>query len=141
MGYDYHWSGSHAGPLAPLGWIQAVAHHAAATGAGDRFILALGNYAYTPTSYCSLADCAALCTASDVVTTTEMQSCIFNVDDHFGAGRAPNCTVAGGTMFFDDTASLEEKVQAAADAGLGGVGHWTIGKEPDGFAAMVKKYY
>jgi spore germination protein YaaH len=141
MGYDYHWSGTHAGPLAPLGWIQSVASYAAATGHPAKFILAIPNYAYQPSSYCSLGDCPSACTGAVTATTTEMTGCSLNVYDHYIAGRAPSCMTAAGLQYFDDVASLEEKVAVARSAGLGGVGYWTLGKEPAGFFTMLAKYY
>jgi spore germination protein YaaH len=47
MGYDFHTIGTHSGPLAPLGWIDAVNAHAAATGHPEKFLLVLTNGAPT----------------------------------------------------------------------------------------------
>jgi spore germination protein YaaH len=141
MGYDYHWLGSHSGPTAPLGWIQAVVARAAATGHADKFILAVPNYGLAPGWYGSLTECAAACTGPMSETTTEMESCPFNVDDHYAAGRAPNCNSSHGLLYFDDLGSLEERVAAARAAGIGGIGEWTIGGEPAGFSDMLKRHY
>src|SRR5262249_34476576 len=46
MGYDFHYfGGDHLGPLAPKGWIEGVAAHAAQTGAPQKFLLGVANYA------------------------------------------------------------------------------------------------
>ena len=141
MMYDFHWAKSHAGPLAPLGWTKAVAEHAAATGHGGKFIFTLGNYAYLPDGFCTTTDCLAMCTGNFQTTTTELTTCPFNTPMNFNPGRQPNCSVAGGTMWYEDTASCEEKVAAAKAAGLGGIGYWTLGGEPDGFFDAIGKYY
>jgi spore germination protein YaaH len=140
MGYDYHWiGGGHAGPVAPLGWVKAAAAHAAATGHANKFILGVPNYGLDG---CRGKDCPAGCSGAISVTTNEMATCPYNVDDHYTAGRQPNCpAAAGGTLFFDDLQSLEEKVAAARAAGLGGVTYWAMGREIDGFFAMVLRYF
>lgn len=141
MGYDYHSIGTHPGPTAPLGWIDAVSAHAAATGRGDKFVLGVPNYGTTPTWYGTLSECLAACNGSYATQTTEMESCAYNVDTHYAAGRALSCASAHGSLFFDDTASLEEKVKAAKAHGLRGITYWTIGGEPAGFFEMVQRYF
>jgi spore germination protein YaaH len=140
MGYDYHWSGSHPGPLSPLGWIAASANHAASTGLASKFILLIPNYAYQPTSYCALGDCAAACTGPIATSTDEMTTCPMNASTHYSAGRTLTCMTVSGIQFFDDVASLEEKVSAAQTAGLGGIGYWTLGHEPSGFLDMIARH-
>jgi hypothetical protein len=138
MGYDFHSIGTHSGPLAPLGWIDAVNGQAAATGHPEKFVLGVGNYGTTPTSYCNSQDCITRCGGSYATTTDHMLTCPFG---NWTAGRAPNCPTGGEQLFFEDTGSMEEKVQSARAHGLGGITYWTIGGEPDGFFAMIAKYY
>jgi spore germination protein YaaH len=138
MGYDFHSIGTHSGPLAPLGWIDAVNGQAAATGRADKFVLGVGNYGTTPTTFCNTQDCIARCGGSYATTTDHMATCPFG---NWNAGRAPNCPTGNEQLFFEDTGSMEEKVQSAKSHGLGGITYWTIGGEPDGFFAMIAKYY
>jgi spore germination protein YaaH len=138
MGYDFHTVGTHAGPTAPLGWIDAVGAQAAASGHPEKFILGLPNYGVTTSSFCSLAQCAGQCTGPIADSTNHMQSCPFG---NFDAGRILNCDSANGQLFFDDTQSLEQKVQSAKNHGLGGITYWNVGNEPDGFFDMIQKYY
>ena len=141
MAYDFHHPCcTHPGQVAPLGWVQDVTAHVASVAGADthKFILGLPNYGFA----CATSkDCAAACKSAIVTTTDEMTTCTLN-NNAWIAGRAPHCTTAdGSTIYFDDTASLEEKVKSASDHGLGGITEWTVGNEPDGFFAMVKKYY
>lgn len=138
MAYDFHSIGTHAGPVSPLGWVDAVAAYAATTGHVERFILGMPNYGVTPTWYGTLSDCATVCGPGYATTTDHMATCPFG---NFAAGRAPNCTSPNGDLFFDDLGSLEEKVQVARSRGLRGVTYWTIGGEPPGFFEMVRTYY
>ena len=141
MGYDFHGIGSpHGGPTAPLGWIDAVGAYVAGLGRPEKFVLGVPNYGLTPSYYCALGDCAAECTGPIAESTDEMQSCPFN-EGNWAAGRVLNCDSPYGRLYFDDTASLEEKVQTARNHGLGGVTYWTLGSEPPGFFTMIESYY
>lgn len=138
MGYDFHTSGTHPGPVAPLGWVQTLVAYAASI-APDHFILALPNYGVTPTWYGDSVTSAHACAGAMRMTTDHMASCAYG---HFEAGHAPNCeNAAGETIYFDDLESLAAKVAAARAAGLAGISSWTLGGEPDGFFAMVRQSY
>jgi spore germination protein YaaH len=156
MGYDFHYLGSHPGPVAPLGWIKQVLAYINTIGGGTRsgkFILGLPNYGLsgndngTTTWFGSSMDAINLLGGSYSVTSTHMNACpLTNGDLTMVSGRAPNGNVANGHLFFDDIASHEEKVKAAQAAGLGGITYWTIGGEPDRpgpktFFEMVRGYF
>jgi glycosyl hydrolase family 18 (putative chitinase)/purple acid phosphatase-like protein len=156
MGYDYHYLGSHPGPVAPLGWIKQVLAYIGTIGGGARagkFILGLPNYGLagsdgaTTTWFGSSMDSIALAGAGYAIATDHMASCPLTNGLTVAPGRAPNvAATAKGHLYFDDLASHEEKVAAAAAAGLGGVTYWTIGGEPDRpgprtFFQMVRAYY
>lgn len=149
MGYDYHYEqGPHGGPVAPLGWIREVVSYIGSIDGGrrrDRFILGLPNYGLVGTTLCNPSlRCLELAGEGYRTTTDHMDRCDLG---EAAAGRAPNRTLADGeVMFFDDIASLEEKVEAAAEGGLGGVAYWSIGGEPDRpgprtFFEMVRSHF
>lgn len=140
MGYDFHYvGGDHLGPLAPLGWIRAVFQHAQATGRGDRFILGVPNYAIGASWYADTRDAIALCQGAYATTTDHMLTCPYGV---FEAGRSPHCTTADhGEIWFDDVASMEEKVAVAQSYGARGVTYWTLGDELPGFFDMIRRHY
>jgi spore germination protein YaaH len=138
MGYDFHTPSTHAGPTAPLGWIEAVADHAAATGRAERFLLGLPNYGVAPGFFAPLGICAAACDGPVAETTDHMASCPFG---SYAAGRAPNCASSHGALFFDDSASLVEKATAARARGLGGITYWNVGNEPPGFFDDLRAVY
>ena len=139
MGYDYHYlGGDHQGPVAPLAWVDAACAYAASTGSAAKFILGIPNYGIGPNFSCDGVGCDAACGGSYSTVDTHMASCPYGT---FAAGRAPHCAYGGGTLYFDDLASQEEKVQAAHNHGLGGVTYWTIGREHAGWFDMVRRYY
>ncbi len=139
MVYDFHTIGTHAGPTSPVGWADAVAVEVGKTGHPERFRLGLPNYGVTPTTACyTLSTCVPMCTGPIATTTDHMLTCPFGT---FTAGRSLNCQTNSGQLFFDDSASLAEKVQVAVARGIGGVTYWNVGGEPDGFFDMVRTYF
>lgn len=156
MGYDFHYLGNHPGPVAPLGWLQQVFAYIATISSGtvkQKFILGMPNYALggsdtgvTTWSGTSM-DAINLLGGSYTSTTTHMSVCPLTNGVTMASGLAPNGTSSvDGHVYFDDLASLEQKVAAAQTAGLGGVTYWTIGGEPDrpgtrDFFTMVRAYY
>ncbi len=138
MGYDFHNVNTHPGPTAPLGWIDAVARNAAASGHPEKFVLGLPNYGLTTGWFTTLAKAPAACTGPIATTTDHMFTC---PNGNFDAGRAPNCDSAHGHIFFDDLPSLEERIAKAQARGLGGITYWTVGDELPGFFDLVKKYF
>jgi spore germination protein YaaH len=137
MGYDFHNVGTHAGPTAPLGWIEIVAANAAAIDPG-KFILGLPNYGLGTGTFCVLDQCAKKCTGPIAGTTDHMSTCPLG---DFAAGRILNCDTAAGRLYFDDAASLGEKAAAAQQHKLRGIGYWSVGGEPADFWGTLRKYY
>ena len=140
MGYDFHTIGTHAGPTAPLAWIDAVNARVASTGHPEKFLLGLPNYGVSPNGACQLADCAARCNSAIATTTMHMQGCPSGA--YYTPGeRILSCNSDIGVLHFDDTMSLQAKVASARSRGLAGVTYWNLGGEPAGFFQMVRGYY
>jgi spore germination protein YaaH len=154
MGYDYHYEGGdHAGPTAPLGWIQHFIDQVATIDGGrrsSRFILGLANYGlYGPPSGAPVQGCEPMARCFDLfcgdyeTTTDELGQCSGGSD----SGRSPNVLLPDGErLYFEDLASLEEKVAAARAGGFGGITYWGIGGEPETpgpltFFQMVRSHF
>jgi spore germination protein len=138
MGYDYHTVGDHLGPIAPKGWIDHTFARAKATGRGDRFIIGLANYAIGNGWWTSSNDAKSHCTGPIATTTTHMATCPFGHED---PGRVLSCNTAQGALWWEDVASMEEKVQVAVSYGARGITYWSIGDELPGYFAMARKYF
>jgi spore germination protein YaaH len=139
MGYDYHSTDSHQGPLAPLGWLEAVFRHAASTGRPERFILGVANYAVGSGFYTDAILAPGLCTGPIETTTDHMSGCSFGKE---APGRAPHCNTASvGPIWFEDLPSMEEKLAAARRGGLRGVTYWTLGGELPGYFDLARRYF
>jgi spore germination protein YaaH len=143
MDYDYHWfSGDHIGTQAPLGWVDAAFARAETTGHADRFMLGIPNYAIGAGWWATTRAAMALCLGPVARDDTHMASCPYNVDTHYAGGLTPHCDTADhGTIYFEDLASMDEKLQVAVAHHARGATYWTLGDELDGFFALVHKYF
>lgn len=139
MGYDFHFlGGDHLGPIAPKGWISDIVTRVQSLGAPEKYVLGIANYGIGAGWYTSAKDAASRCTTPRAMTTDHMASCPLG---HQDGGLAPHCATAQGDVWFEDTASMGEKAQLAKAHGLGGVGVYAMGDEPDGFFdAMTAAY-
>jgi chitinase len=150
MAYDYHYEGgTHVGPISPLGWVDAELDQIHAVDGGQRagmFLVGLPNYGLIgpevdPGGYGFVrvcepsASCLGLLQGGYDETTAHMSRCTIPAKRSYAAGRAPNAALPGGDrLFFEDLGSLDEKLAAAAERGMGGVTYWAVGGEPGGDA-------
>jgi spore germination protein YaaH len=146
MAYDFHYEGdSHAGTVAPLSWVEHCAAYAGAIDGGRRrskFLLGLPNYGLVgpeaPRPGGEVTTCETSLGCADLVGgvyaahTDHMARCPSRDGEDIDAGRSPNGVLpSGDRVFFEDLGSLEERVEVAESAGLGGITYWAIGGEPD----------
>jgi spore germination protein len=126
MGYDYHWSTSAPGPVAPIGWIRDVLRYAKTQIPAEKIILGVPLYGYdwvgkhgTPVSWLQvfrLASRYGIRPRFDAAS----QSPWFTYTDAVGRGH---------TVWFENGPSTQAKFQAAQRAGIGGVYVWVFGYE------------
>jgi spore germination protein YaaH len=159
MNYDYHYEdGAHVGPLAPLGWVEEnldLIHGIDGGRRAGKFLLGLPNYGLigpdeAPDGQGIVRTCAPTSRCRELFqgayeeTTAHMGRCTASGGQRYAAGRTPNVALAGGErLFFEDLASLDERIVAGIRRGLGGVTYWTIGGEPggDAFFALIRARY
>jgi hypothetical protein len=121
MAYDYHWSTSAAGAIAPLDWLDKVAADAERL-LGSKAMIGLPWYGYDWLGTAGLAVTYAQAIA-------KAQSAGVSI------ARDPNgeasYTYDGRTVYFQDAESYRRKVQAilAKHGGIGGFAHWRVGAE------------
>jgi chitinase len=140
MAYDFHYmGGDHLGPLAPKGWVSAVVERVESLGSPEKYVLGVANYGIASGWYTTAKDAAKRCSGgTHSMSTNHMASCPLS---HAEAGLAPHCSTSNGEVYFEDVASMGEKVSMAKAHGFGGVGYWTMGDEMDGFyAAMMQQF-
>jgi spore germination protein len=126
MGYEYHWSTSPPGPIAPIGWIRAVLRYAKSQIPARKIILGVPLFGYdwvdgygTPVSWLQAFRLAER----------------YGIRPHFdAAAQSPWFTYTDSSgrrhvVWFENGPSAEAKFQAAAEAGIGGVYLWIYGLE------------
>lgn len=139
MGYDYHYmGGGHIGPLAPRGWIADVVAYVSGIGDSSKYVLGVANYGIGNGWYGAITEAIAKCGGRYQTEDRHMAGCPLGKRE---AGRSPSCASDIGTLFFEDVGSIAEKAALAKEAGLGGVGYWTVGKEPNGFFDAIRAAY
>ncbi len=140
MGYDWHYlGGDHLGPLAPIGWIDNAGAYLEQKGIADRALLGIANYGIGTNWYADSASVVSQCLAGSYRTTTNhMLTCPYGVRT---AGVSPHCTTARGDVWFEDLASVAEKVQVARKHGLRGITYFELGGELPGFFDTVRAAY
>jgi spore germination protein YaaH len=138
MGYDFHNINTHAGPTAPIGWIDAVMKQVDAAGHPEKFILGIPNYGIGNGFFEALGDAPGKCTSPAENGADHMASCSLG---SYNAGTVMRCPTANGELYFDTLASLEEKVNLAATHKLGGITYWMAGGELPGFFDMIRKHF
>jgi spore germination protein len=136
MAYDYHWSGSTAGPVAPMPWVRDVLTYAKSQMPAEKIVLGI------PVSgYDWVGDQAEVVTwiqcygrAQHFHATLQWdrlsQSPSFKYTDE--QGRAHE-------VWFENAESTALKLQAAKAAGIRGVFLWMISSEDDRTWSTVHK--
>jgi spore germination protein len=125
MAYDHSWSGSDAGPVAPLTWVREVVAYAAQSVPKDKLMLGLATYGYdwVGEQGTDLQATEALELARRVGATPEW--------DVGSAAWTFSYEQDGQqhTVWFEDARSLAAKQQVAVDQGIRGVAIWALGGE------------
>jgi spore germination protein len=127
MAYDYHWSTSAPGAIAPLDWLDQVAAYAESTIAGSKIMMGLPWYGYDwPSS-------GAATTATFAIAQQTMLANNATALRDAASGE-PYFSYSGHTVYFQDAAGYAKKLDLLKQkhAGIGGFAHWAAGQEdPD----------
>jgi spore germination protein YaaH len=127
MAYDYHWSTSAPGAIAPLDWLDQVAAYAEQTIAGSKIMMGLPWYGYDwPAS--GGAASASFASAHQTILTNNA-----TVQRDAASGE-PYFSYSGHTVYFQDAAGYAKKLDLLKQkhSGIGGFAHWAAGQEdPD----------
>ncbi|MFY9806767.1 MAG: glycosyl hydrolase family 18 protein [Pseudonocardiaceae bacterium] len=128
MAYDYHWSGSTPGPVAPMPWVREVLAYAKTQMPADKIVLGV------PVSGYDWVDGHA-----EVVTWIQCygRTKAFNATvqyDRLSESPSFKYTDAQGRaheVWFENAESTATKLEAAKAAGIRGVYLWMISSEDD----------
>lgn len=121
MCYDYHWSGSEAGPIGPLGWLREVVQYALSTIPREKIVIGVPFYGYRwlGRNGVGLAFRQALETAKNVNTDV-----FFSEEDaeyHYSYGSYE--------VWFQGAKSVELKASTVLSYGIDKIAAWRVGQE------------
>lgn len=122
MAYDKHYSGSLAGAIAPLDWLENVASYASSAIPSGKAIIGLPWYGYDWSG--TSARTIVYPDAMNLAATKGAQV------SHDVSGEA-TFTYEGRTVFFQDAQAYAKKVEmiAAKFPRIAGFAHWRVGAE------------
>lgn len=122
MAYDYSWSTSAAGPIAPLGWIDSVTGYATSVIPAAKVIVGMPFYGYdwVGTSGRGIDYAQAM-------ETAKANNATITRDANF----EPTYTYSNHTVFFQDATSYAKKIEILKQKypNVGGFAHWAAGQE------------
>ncbi|HEX5115359.1 MAG TPA: glycosyl hydrolase family 18 protein [Pseudonocardiaceae bacterium] len=138
MGYDYHWSTSPPGAIAPIGWINSVLAYARTQIPPDKIVLGIPMYGYD-----WVGNQGASVTWQQAVRLAQRHHVPITYDK---ATQSPwfRYTDSAGTVhevWFENAASVAAKLSAARAAGAGGVFLWLYGPEDTGMWPALHQAY
>ncbi|HVL80570.1 MAG TPA: glycosyl hydrolase family 18 protein [Actinomycetota bacterium] len=125
MAYDYHWSTSTAGPVAPLAWVDDVARFTASAIAPSKVQLGMPLYGYD-----WLGSSGEGLVHQDVEARRVKYGATRRWDD---TAKAPwySYSVNGSTrtVYYEDRESIKAKIPVVSRYGLAGAATWRLGGE------------
>jgi spore germination protein YaaH len=132
MAYDYHYSGSDPGPIAPLDWLDKVVTYAEGVIPASKIIVGLPLYGYDWSSV------GAGATASYTSATLVAQNNGVTVQ-HDANGEA-NYTYNGHVVYFQDATSYAKKIDLLKShhGGIAGIAHWAVGVEDPAIWGVIR---
>lgn len=121
MCYDYHWSGSEAGPIGPLGWMKEVITYALSTIPREKIVIGIPFYGYR-----WLGRRGVGLTFKQAVETAKK----FNAKVLFSEEDAEYYySYDSYKVWFQGAKSVEMKVSTILSYGIDKIAAWRIGQE------------
>jgi spore germination protein len=123
MAYDYSWSGSEAGPITPLDWLDRVTAYAETTIAPEKIIVGLPFYGFD-----WVGTSGQTVTYSSATKLAQANGATIVRDAN---GEATFTYGGNHTVYFQDAASYQTKVDLLRQkhASIRGVAAWCAGQE------------
>lgn len=123
MAYNFHWSGSVAGPITPLGWLDQVVTYAETQIPAEKIIVGLPWYGYD-----WLATQGKSVLYTDAIAIAQQNGATIERDASSGEATF---TYSGRTVFFQDATAYTTKTDniVARHSRIGGFAMWRAGGE------------
>lgn len=132
MTYDYHWSTGSPGPIAPLGWDEAVINFAKTRVTSEKIYLGLASYGWNwgtgTASEVSHSAAVQLASAQGATITWTAPD-----EDGYSVGPAPHFSYTEGgitrQVWFEDATSWSPKLDLVNSQAIRGINIWRLGTE------------
>jgi len=140
MAYDFSWQASTPGPIAPLYWDEQILKYATLVMPTSKILLGLAAYGYDwNTTTVGLATGFSLNKIDSMITQYHV------IPSWDSTDSAPYFTYtdAGGnshTVYYENQASIEPKLNLASQFGVAGVAIWHAGSENQAFLNAVQAW-
>ncbi|MDQ0189925.1 peptidoglycan-binding protein [Alicyclobacillus cycloheptanicus] len=140
MAYDDSWQGSAAGAIAPLYWDEQILKYATSTMPKSKILLGIGAYGYdwntTTGGYAaadSLSQVDALIAKDQITPSWDATDAVpyFNYTDASGDQH---------TVYYENQASIQQKLNLAASYGVAGIAIWKAGLEDQGLENALQSW-
>ncbi|MFW5998727.1 MAG: glycosyl hydrolase family 18 protein [Halanaerobiaceae bacterium] len=138
MTYDFHWSTGPAGPIAPIDWVENNIEYALEYIPEDKLIMGVANYGY---SWPSEGDEGQDISAKEALSLAKENEVEVNWDDSAKSSyfeyQDQNDSYE---IWFEDSKSLEYKLDLVEKYDLKGIGIWRLGNsEPEFWEVISNK--
>jgi spore germination protein YaaH len=135
MTYDFHWSTSKPGPIAPIGWYEKNVKYAIdKCGGPHKVIIGIGCYGYDWTP----GKDAETITYVDAIVRAEHHGVKILYDD---AAQAPHYKYDNHEVWFENEKSTAAKLDIVAKYHPAGIALWRLGQEqPEIWPIIAKKF-
>jgi len=131
MAYDYHWSTSAPGAIAPLSWLDQVAAYAESAIPAAKIVVGLPWYGYdwVGSNGTGVVYSGAMSTAAANGATIARD-----------ANNEATYTYADHVVYFQDAAAYQSKTDLLRQKhpGIAGFAHWRTGSEDPGFWTVIE---
>ena len=137
MTYDYHWSTSEAGPIAPLDWVDQVLAYAATVVPPEKTYLGVPFYGYDWTGSTGEPLNWRQATKLASQNNAELQRDASSGEAWFTYGDGRH------TAYFNDAETLRQRLQSAFERhpALAGVAIWALGGEdPENWSVLDQAF-
>lgn len=128
MTYDYSWSGSEPGPIAPLFWVRDVAEYAMTVVDPKKIQIGICFYAYDWPNTGARADALTFTQVEEIKSA--FQPSVNFVEERGGElVQESFFNYAGRTVWFANDKSLQSRMELVREMDLAGIAIWRLGNE------------
>ena len=135
MTYDQHYAGGQPGPVASLDWVDKVINYATKSIPASKLLLGVAFYGYDWNV--SAGGWASALGYNDIVKTVYANGPGIQMDQ---SSQTPTYSYTDGSgthqIWFENSTSLQAKLDLAAKHGLAGWGAWRAGLEDQNFWSL-----